>query len=1309
MPRLDPYVYGIQMVGWDTAAAQIEDFTQAIADSRSAADLAVSKHRILNTTIFAMGAAAAATSLKLADMGAELERLNLTYRVFTGSQDKANRLMADLQKYAAQTPFLFGEVQKSAQQMLAYGWKWNEITKNLRVMGDLAAGAGAELQQIVAAFNQMKVGNVGMGMSMLRYHGITTPQIGMQLRRKGFYGDPYEAPPEMAIAASSAVVQQRFPNLTKDLAKTLEGQWSMVVDNLQILGRSLGKELVPELTKVIERVIAFGDMLENVDKGLLGLLGKGTLVAGLTLTLGATISRIRLAVAEYQVAMEQVANATQHATVRSMAWARSGGFGGAATSFGYAAGTVLGAWGGSEIGAGIAGGAASKERNQKMAQMLSLQISTLDGTTEALQDLKSSIEELDKTISAKEATGSLVGGIAGGLAGAAGMGLLMAPNPYAKAAGLLAMALPGIAAFADEMMGSNLKTLAEGNNLTAPGTGIVIGSGQSWAQKPAAQDKIRRALSSALSGDYGPMLRRMGGAEDAFSSYMSLLQGNPWASGPASQQALEEIRREASSSLMGGLGTNMLLGAGIRGAGWANRGSEPFGAWGSSTMAQLGAGVFGKQIPISPGAAGSVSVGKALAYQNILSNAPAGVDGAEWERIVNSMMDAAGEMKDIQEGLATMEALTRLTAKNLEIQKDVEVSLNGDYGKALEIQGRIVDLKEQEFGALAQEAMRGGQNQLQVLDEAMKKKMEWLQALREEVKLIQESYELQTRILQLGGTTGYRRTAITARTGALARQGVSQDPLVQLQTDYAMLSAKEGERVGRSNELMGMIALAQEERQKVIEKTPGDIQTITDIDQRIADLQNEQLSLETEGYEITRERYGLALRWVETVNQIKAAEIENLEAYSQALTAMWQYQAAAGLGTTQFGATALAEQGRLQAAARGRGLSMMAEQADQKVLLLSQWYQQALEMYGPYHDKTLNLMRQYQAAEEERYQLWSQQLQVEREINEANYRIYEAEKSRIQALYGAERAGRGVYGAQLRAEVESKTGFGGSSSYSLFAPEMGGVRGQGPYLLGNERFSGGLLTRQAYEAEENRTALESLVATQEEWLKAFQASNYQNEEVMNREYQELYDLKQKLAEAEVEEIQAKRELWQADWKRADLLAQGEKGRRGMLTSGLQAMGMASEGFAAPAWARKQLQESFAQEIQYRTAIADQMYSAYQAGNAIDWNEYYSQQTQAWEAFAGLYKIANPLAQFLGEFFHGTSAMQKAIKPVTAAITQARLSPNQKEALIRLRLEGVDGTPIMGDVGGAVMQAMVAAFQGIGGQTLSLQQGSGSRV
>lgn len=127
---------------------EISQFADEIQDIGSRLSLA------LTLPILGGGAAAVRTA-------AQYEQLEAAFSVMLGSADRAKELFAGLKQDAATTPFELTELAEATKRLLAFGISSDDVRGELKMLGDIAAGTGANVGELARIFGQSKaVGTV---------------------------------------------------------------------------------------------------------------------------------------------------------------------------------------------------------------------------------------------------------------------------------------------------------------------------------------------------------------------------------------------------------------------------------------------------------------------------------------------------------------------------------------------------------------------------------------------------------------------------------------------------------------------------------------------------------------------------------------------------------------------------------------------------------------------------------------------------------------------------------------------------------------------------------------------------------------------------------------------------------------------------------------------------------------------------------------------------------------------------------------------------------------------------------------------
>lgn len=196
----------------------------------------------------AVGAAGAAMGVKVASGN---EQARIAFTTMLGSAKKAGAFLKDLQKFAAETPFEFPELQTAASSLISAGVNANKVIPIMRTLGDVTSGMGTgsegvqratvALQQMQAAgritaedLNQLRDAGIPVYDLLAKATGKSKEEV-VKLAQAGKLGKKELG--QMMDALESGKGLERFSGLMEKQSKSLAGTWSTLKDTI---GQGLG-------------------------------------------------------------------------------------------------------------------------------------------------------------------------------------------------------------------------------------------------------------------------------------------------------------------------------------------------------------------------------------------------------------------------------------------------------------------------------------------------------------------------------------------------------------------------------------------------------------------------------------------------------------------------------------------------------------------------------------------------------------------------------------------------------------------------------------------------------------------------------------------------------------------------------------------------------------------------------------------------------------------------------------------------------------------------------------------------------------
>ena len=209
---------------------------------------------------------------------AELETQRKSLEQLTGSLEKTNKIIDELQEFGAVTPFTSAELIEQTKRLKAFGFETEELVDTTKRLADVAGATGADLTGIATAFGQIRAkGKLQQEENLqLLERGVN---ITDELKRiTNLQGDAFESAMRKGKIGADAV-NQALINLTSQggifaggatkQANTLNGKLSTLQDTIDTLARTIGTELEDEIKDVLDFSIAavkeINKLIKNFD------------------------------------------------------------------------------------------------------------------------------------------------------------------------------------------------------------------------------------------------------------------------------------------------------------------------------------------------------------------------------------------------------------------------------------------------------------------------------------------------------------------------------------------------------------------------------------------------------------------------------------------------------------------------------------------------------------------------------------------------------------------------------------------------------------------------------------------------------------------------------------------------------------------------------------------------------------------------------------------------------------------------------------------------------------------------------------
>lgn len=218
---------------------------------------------------------------KIIAVRSQFQQLEIAFGTMLKSKEKANALMAQMTDLAAKTPFGLQEVSEGAKRLLAFQVPAQEVTETLRRMGDVAAGLGVPMGQLIHVYGQVKAQGKLMTNDLYQFMNAGIPIIAELSKVVGKSETEIKdmvSAGKIGFAEVQAVIKGMtdegglFYNLMAEQSKTLSGQLSNLEDNFANVLNEIGKSTEGIASGAISSVSFLVENYQTLGKVIAGLI-----------------------------------------------------------------------------------------------------------------------------------------------------------------------------------------------------------------------------------------------------------------------------------------------------------------------------------------------------------------------------------------------------------------------------------------------------------------------------------------------------------------------------------------------------------------------------------------------------------------------------------------------------------------------------------------------------------------------------------------------------------------------------------------------------------------------------------------------------------------------------------------------------------------------------------------------------------------------------------------------------------------------------------------------------------------------------
>ena len=204
---------------------------------------------------------------------AEIEQLQTSFEVMTGSAEKARDVISELQKIGAETPFEVKDLAKATNLLMSFGFGAEDAIDSMLMLGDIAQGSSEKLDTISKAYGRMVSSQKVTleDMNMMIDSGFNPLQIIVENTgesMKSLYDRISKG--TMSVEEITEAMKQAtseggkyFQSMEKQ-SKTLNGQISTLKDNFSMFAGVLAEDTTNAITS--EFLPAINDTIQSMQE-----------------------------------------------------------------------------------------------------------------------------------------------------------------------------------------------------------------------------------------------------------------------------------------------------------------------------------------------------------------------------------------------------------------------------------------------------------------------------------------------------------------------------------------------------------------------------------------------------------------------------------------------------------------------------------------------------------------------------------------------------------------------------------------------------------------------------------------------------------------------------------------------------------------------------------------------------------------------------------------------------------------------------------------------------------------------------------
>lgn len=276
---------------------------------------------------------------EMIQLAMDAEQAQVSMEVLLGDAEAAKKMIFDLKKMGAETPFEFTDLQGATQTLLSFGVNAKNVLPTLSKLGDISGGNAEKLNSLARAFGKASAGGKLTGeivntmidasfnplailaKELAAKEGISMETAMSKMQKNMSLGKVSVQDLNHAVTVATSEGGQFFQMMQKQ-SETTAGKLSTLEDNIAVVKTAIGTALLPVVNAGMESMASFVQMvidgIEWIKNDMVPTMQK----YGAELrSLGVFVGILATGFALYTLYVNASAIATGVATIATNVWA----------------------------------------------------------------------------------------------------------------------------------------------------------------------------------------------------------------------------------------------------------------------------------------------------------------------------------------------------------------------------------------------------------------------------------------------------------------------------------------------------------------------------------------------------------------------------------------------------------------------------------------------------------------------------------------------------------------------------------------------------------------------------------------------------------------------------------------------------------------------------------------------------------------------------------------------------------------------------------------------------------------------------